>query len=192
MPRSPRFIAPYIVFSAPSGAGKTTIVKRLLEKYPELAVSISATTRPRRPGEQDGVDYIFMNEDAFKKAVAAGRFLEYEQVHGNYYGTLKSTVEELRRAGKTVVFDIDVKGALNIRAQYPESFLIFIKPPDLNVLIERLKGRKSETEATLRKRLQRIEFEYTFMDRFDRVIVNDELEHAVAEVEKVICPERES
>ena len=181
-----RFIAPYIVFSAPSGAGKTTIVRRLLEKYPALAVSISATTRPRRPGERDGVDYIFMDESEFKQAKENNQFLEYEQVHGNYYGTLKSTVNDLRTRGKTVVFDIDVKGALSIRSHYPDSFLIFIKPPDIEVLIERLKGRKSETEESIRKRLKRIEFEYTFMGHFDYVVINDDLERAVADIERKI------
>ncbi len=191
MTETVEFKAPYIIFSAPSGAGKTTIVKRLMARYPQLAVSVSATTRPMRPGEQDGQDYIFLDKAAFEQAIKRGEFLEYEQVHGNYYGTLKKSVQQLRDQGYTVVFDIDVKGALSIKKTYGESMLIFIKPPSTEVLVDRLKGRKSEDEATLKKRLQRIEFEYSFMDRFDHVVINDDIEETVATVEKLIIKKNE-
>ncbi len=186
MDKHVEFKAPYIIFSAPSGAGKTTIVKKLLEKYPNLAVSISATTRPMRPGEKNGTDYIFMDKAAFEQGIGNGAFLEYEQVHGNYYGTLAKSVSDLRKKGYTVVFDIDVKGALAIKKVFDDSLLIFIKPPSTEVLIERLKGRKSESEATLKKRLERIEFEYSFMDRFDHVVVNDHIDDTLAVVENII------
>ncbi len=191
MTEKTEFIAPYIIFSAPSGAGKTTIVKRLLARYPQLAVSISATTRPIRPGEQDGQDYIFMDKESFEQAISRGEFLEYEQVHGNYYGTLKKSVQNLREQGYTVVFDIDVKGALSIKKTFNESMLIFIKPPSTEVLIDRLKGRKSEDEATLKKRLQRLEFEYSFMDRFDHVVINDDIEETISTVEGLIIKKNE-
>ncbi len=183
------FKSPYIAFSAPSGAGKTTIVKHLAEHYPQTVISVSATTRAKRPFETDGVDYIFLSEEAFKKAIAQGRFLEYEQVHGNYYGTLLDTVETFRRQNRTVLFDIDVNGALAIKRRFPETILIFIKPPSTEELVRRLKARKSETEASIRKRLERLEFEYARAEEFDYVVINDDLQKAIAEVEALILKE---
>ena len=146
----------YIVFSAPSGAGKTTIVKVLLEQIPDLALSISATTRNMRPGEMNAKDYFFLSKDEFEQAIREGKFLEHEVVHDNYYGTLKAKVDGLVKQGKSVVFDIDVKGARAIKDAYPEAVLIFIKPPSREVLEQRLKDRQSEDEKSIKKRLERL------------------------------------
>ena len=176
----------YIVFSAPSGAGKTTIVKVLLEQIPDLALSISATTRNMRPGEMNAKDYFFLSKDEFEQAIREGKFLEHEVVHDNYYGTLKAKVDGLVKQGKSVVFDIDVKGARAIKDAYPEAVLIFIKPPSKEVLEQRLKDRQSEDEKSIKKRLERLEFEYEQASFFDYNIVNDNLEHAIEEVKKLI------
>ncbi len=184
------FKSPYIAFSAPSGAGKTTIVKQLAQRYAQTVISVSATTRPKRPFETDGVDYIFLSEEAFKEDIARGKFLEYEKVHGNYYGTLLETIEKFRKQGKVVLFDIDVNGALAVKRHYPEAILIFIKPPSTEELIRRLKGRKSETEASIQKRLERLEFEYARAGEFDYSIVNDDLAAAIAEVERLILKDK--
>jgi len=182
-----KFKSPYIAFSAPSGAGKTTIVKNLAEKYPhELVISVSATTRARRPQEKEGVDYYFLSKQEFEEAIAQGKFLEYEEVHGNYYGTLIETVETHRKQGKTVLFDIDVKGAMSVRRYYPQALLIFIKPPSDEELVRRLKDRRSEDEATIQRRLQRLKFEYEQAERFDHIVINDQLEETIAEVERLI------
>lgn len=181
-----KFKSQHIVFSAPSGAGKTTIVKILKKRYEQLSISISATTRPKRPFEQDGKDYYFLSEDSFKKAINEGRFLEHEEVHGNYYGTLKETVDADVEKGKTVLFDIDVKGARSIQENYDDALLFFIKPPDKDVLRQRLKSRKSETPASINKRLERLDFEYEHAQFFDFEIINDDLETAVNEIEKLI------
>jgi len=183
------FISDYIVFSAPSGGGKTTIARTLEQKYDRLIISVSATTRPRRPNEQDGVDYYFLSSREFEEAIRQGRFLEYEQVHGYYYGTLKEKVDEAVRAGKTVLFDIDVNGALSIKKHYPQALLIFIKPPSKEVLIERLKKRRSENEETIRKRLKRMEYEYALAGRFDHIVINDDLQRAINEIERLIIAE---
>ena len=176
----------YYAFSAPSGTGKTTIIKRLLEKYENLAVSVSATTRARRKGEVDGVDYYFLDKEQFEQYIRDDKFLEYETVHSDYYGTLKHTVQQLLDAGKTVLFDIDVNGALSIKKIHPQTVLIFIKPPSIEILIDRLRKRKSETEETLKKRLQRIDYEYGKAELFDYIVINDELEKTIGEVEAII------
>jgi len=136
-----KYISPYIVFSAPSGAGKTTIIKSLLEKHPKLTLSISATTRTKRPGETDGKDYYYLTMSEFEDAKNNNRFLEYEEVHGNYYGTLKDKIDEIVNSHKPVVFDIDVKGAASVKNTYPNAQLIFIKPPTKKILKERLRDR---------------------------------------------------
>lgn len=181
-----QFKSPYIVFSAPSGGGKTTIVKMLKEKYPETVISVSATTRPKRPGEVDGVDYYFLSQEEFEQKIKEGKFLEYEQVHGNYYGTLKEVVDEHVRNNRVVLFDIDVNGALSVKKHYPNAILIFIKPPSEEVLVERLKKRRTETEETIRRRLQRLPYEYEQAKKFDYIIVNDDLQTTLKEVEKCI------
>lgn len=176
----------YFAFSAPSGAGKTTIIKKLLNKHDNIAVSISATTRPIRKGEIDGVDYYFTTQDDFKRYISERKFLEFEPVHNDYYGTLIEKVESLVKAGKTVLFDIDVNGALKIKKNYPETVLVFIKPPSREALIERLRGRKSETEDTLKKRMERLDYEYSKAELFDYIIINDNLDDAVNEIESII------
>ena len=177
-----------IIVAAPSGAGKTTIVHHLLRKFPELAFSVSATNRARRNHETDGVDYYFLSTDDFKRRVTEGAFLEYEEVYDDqYYGTLKSEIERLWDLGKCVIFDVDVKGATSIKKVYPdESLTIFIKPPSKEILFERLKNRKTETTESLKKRIARVTEELKYEDRFDKVVLNDDLEHAFLEAEKVV------
>ena len=181
-----KFRSKYIVFAAPSGTGKTTIVKELMNNHPELALSISATTRDRRFNETDKVDYFFLSDDEFKKAIDRDEFLEYEKVHDNFYGTLIKTVEEQINSGKTVIFDVDVKGALSIKNKFKSALLIFIKPPDRETLIERLKNRKSENEQSILKRLARIDFELDQAKHFDFVVINDDLHKTLQEIEKII------
>lgn len=180
-----RFKSSFIVFSAPSGAGKTTIVKRLAQKYNQLAISISATTRKKRENEVDGREYYFLDKDRFLKAIQEGKFIEYEEVHSDYYGTLRETVDQLLSQGKCILFDIDVNGAKSIKKYYPEAILIFIKPPSKEELIERLKNRK-ESEQSINHRLQRLAYEYDEAQHFDHIVVNDDLEKAIARVEHII------
>lgn len=176
----------YIVFSAPSGAGKTTIVKALLEEISNLALSISATTRSKRPDEVDGKDYYFLSKEGFEKAINENQFLEHEEVHDNYYGTLREKVDELVEAGKSVVFDIDVKGAKAVKENYPEAILIFILPPSKEVLEQRLINRKSENQQTIKRRLERLDYEYEQAAYFDFKVINDSLDQAIAEVKNII------
>lgn len=177
-----------VIFSAPSGAGKTTIVRRVLPMLPQLAFSVSATSRQMRPGEQDGKDYYFLSADAFRSKVAAGEFLEYEEVYaGQFYGTLKSELSRIWAQEKDVVFDVDVKGGLRIKEQFPQqSLAIFIQPPSVEELQRRLEGRGTETAESLKKRLDRAEEELSFAPRFDLRIVNDEIERAVEEVRAAV------
>ena len=180
------FKSQLIVLSAPSGAGKTTIANLLVDRYPEMEISVSATTRSIRPREIAGIHYHFIDESRFKEYINQKKFLEFEQVHGDYYGTLKSDVENLLELGKIVVFDIDVKGALSIKQNYPQAILIFIKTPSLTELRNRLKNRKSESEEAIKKRLQRIDFEYAQADKFDHIVVNDDLKHVVDQIINLI------
>jgi len=180
------FKSQLVVLSAPSGAGKTTIANVLVSQYPEMAISVSATTRQKRPREEDGTHYHFMEDVRFKEYIDQNKFLEYEEVHGDFYGTLKSHVDKLLGMNKTVVFDIDVKGALSIKRNYPQAILIFIKTPSLAELKNRLKNRKSESEEAIQKRLQRIEYEYAQADKFDHIVINDKLEHAVDQIIQLI------
>ncbi len=170
-----------IVFTAPSGAGKTTIVRSLLNTFDNLAFSVSATTRAKRDGEVHGRDYYFIGVNEFKSLMQVNAFLEWEEVYENqFYGTLKSEVERLWKEGKCVIFDIDVKGALNIKKAYPaETLTVFVKPPSPEILFERLRNRKSESEESLQKRINRAAFELTFEKHFDIVLVNDVLEDAL-------------
>jgi len=176
-----------IVITAPSGAGKTTIVRHLLDNYDELDFSISATNRKKRKHEKDGVDYHFLTTREFKKRVKNEEFLEWEEVYDNqFYGTLKSEIERIWADGKHIIFDIEVKGATNIKKMYPEAMVVFIRPPSLQTLIDRLKKRKTETEASLRKRIARVKEELTYENNFDRVLVNDVLEVTLKEAELMI------
>ena len=177
-----------IIITAPSGAGKTTIVQRLLTKFDQLAFSISATTRERRLHEKDGVDYYFISHEEFKKRIRNNDFAEWEEVYENqFYGTLKSEIERIWAMDKNIIFDIEVKGAQNLKKMYEDQALaIFIKPPSLEVLVERLKSRKTENEKSLKKRIARAKKELEYENKFDRVVVNDDLESAVAEAEQLI------
>ena len=181
-----KFRSQLIVLSAPSGAGKTTIARLLTKRFTELVISISATTRPKRPQEKEGRDYHFLTVDQFEENIRQKNFLEYERVHGDLYGTLKNRVEELLAQSRVIVFDIDVKGALSIKKLYPQAILIFIKPPSLDELKKRLKARQSESESSISKRLQRIKFEYTQAEKFDHIVVNDDLDHTVNLIENLI------
>ncbi len=178
--------AKLVALSAPSGAGKTTICKELLERNPDFQLSISATTRKARDNEIHGRDYFFLSEDDFLKKVEAGEFLEYEQVHGNYYGTLKSTVDDMLRQGHIILFDIDVNGAINIKKQYPEALLIFIRPPSLEELKERLKNRKADDESEIKKRLERLPEEYAKAVLFDHEVVNEDLVCTIDQIERIV------
>lgn len=177
-----------IIFSAPSGAGKTTIVKRLLDAGLPLEFSISACSRAKRDGETDGKDYYFLTADEFRNRTENGDFLEWEEVYpGSYYGTLTAEVERIWSKGNHVIFDVDVVGGLNIKKAYPEKALtVFIQPPSIETLKERLTARSTETEANLQKRLSKADFELTFAPKFDVVIVNDKLETAVEEAKELI------
>lgn len=177
-----------LVITAPSGAGKTTIVHHLLDTFDKLAFSVSATTRSQRPNEQEGIDYYYINVQKFKELIAQDAFLEWEEVYENqFYGTLKSEVRRLWNEGMQVVFDIDVKGAVNVKKAFPaQTLTVFIKPPSPVVLLERLKKRKSESEESLRKRIAKASFELTFEDKFDKVIVNDKLEVALRQAEDLV------
>jgi len=174
-----------IVFTAPSGAGKTTIVRYLLNKYDFLGFSVSATNREMRDNEEDGKDYHFLSTEEFKAKIEAQDFIEWEEVYsGQYYGTLKSEVERLWALNKYIVFDIEVNGATSIKEKFGDkAHVVFVKPPSLEVLVERLKNRKTESEASLRKRIKRVKRELTFENSFDYVLVNDVLDTTLKEAE---------
>jgi guanylate kinase len=177
-----------IIFTAPSGAGKTTIVRHLLKIRKDTSFSISACTRTPRYGEVSGMDYYFLSPDEFKRKVDVGDFVEYEEVYENqYYGTLRSEIERLWESGKHVLFDIDVKGALAIKQKYGEQALsIFVKPPSFEILKDRLMNRKTEDEASLRKRINRVKEEMTYERHFDITLVNSDLEVALKNAEKIV------
>lgn len=181
-----QFKSSYIVFSAPSGTGKTTVVNLLLDKYSEMAVSVSATTRKQRNYEIHGKEYYFLSLDDFKNAISENRFLEYEEVHGDYYGTLKDKVDILINLGKTVLFDIDVNGAKSIKKNCPNAILFFLKPPNHEELIRRLKNRNSETEESIQRRLKRLDYEYKQAESFDFIIINKDLNQTIKEIEQII------
>lgn len=177
------------IFSAPSGSGKTTILKQIFERFPNLfGFSVSATNRSAREGEVDGRDYYFLSDNQMKEKIENGDFLEWEQVYeGRYYGTLKSELNRIWSEGKVVVFDVDVKGGINIKNMLnDEAFAIFIMPPSVEELRKRLEARNTETAESLQQRLARAEMEISMSDNFDTVILNDDLTLAVNEVEKCI------
>lgn len=178
-----------IILSAPSGSGKSTIIGKLMEKRElKLDFSISATSRKPRGEEQHGREYFFMTEEEFKDNVAKGNFVEWEEVYqGVCYGTLVSEVERITGSGHNLIMDVDVKGALNIKKRFgDEALTIFIMPPDRETLEKRLRKRATDSEETIIKRLHKSDFEMGFADKFDCVVINDDLNQAVIEVEKLI------
>lgn len=178
-----------LIFSAPSGSGKSTIVQWLMQHEDlRLAFSISCTSRPPRGTEQHGVEYFFLTPDEFKKRIENNEFLEYEEVYKDrFYGTLKSQVDLQLEAGQNVIFDVDVKGGCNIKKHYGEQALsIFIQPPSVGELRRRLEGRGTDTPEVIEDRLAKAEYEMTFAPRFDRVVVNDDLETAKAETLAIV------
>lgn len=178
-----------IILSAPSGTGKSTIIKELMKAEDlGLGFSISATSRSPRPGETDGREYYFITPDEFARRVDAGEFVEWEEVYaGTRYGTLRSEVERVTGSGLNLIMDIDVKGALNIKRQFgDEAISIFILPPSICELESRLRGRATESDDSLARRIQKAEYELGFADSFDRRVVNDDLDTAVAETAEII------
>ena len=179
-----------IIISAPSGTGKSTIISWLMKEHPELklAFSISCTSRAPRGTEQNGVEYFFLTPEEFRQRIDNGEFLEYEEVYeGRFYGTLKSQVERQLEAGQNVVFDVDVKGGVNIKKFYgDEALSLFIQPPSINELRRRLEGRGTDAPEVIDQRIARAEFELTFVDKFDKVVVNDILEYAEADALAII------
>ncbi|HOI33566.1 MAG: guanylate kinase [Bacteroidales bacterium] len=177
-----------LIFSAPSGSGKTTLVKYILEQIAGLTFSVSATSRQARSGEQDGKDYYFLSADEFRKKISEKAFLEYEEVYPDvFYGTLLDQIASKRAAGYHVVFDVDVVGGLNIKKHFGnEALSIFIKAPSIQILKERLTKRGTDNEESIKKRLEKAEWEMGFADRFDVVVVNDQLEKSQQELKKII------
>jgi guanylate kinase len=177
-----------IIFSAPSGAGKTTIVHHLLNKVPKLEFSVSACSRPIRKDETHGVDYYFISVDDFKKKIENEEFVEWEEVYkDNFYGTLKTEIERIWKKGHHIIFDMDVVGGLNLKKQFGDQALaIFVMPPSIQHLEERLKMRETETPESIARRIGKAEVELQTADQFDKIILNDSLEHAFAEAEKTV------
>lgn len=178
-----------IIFSAPSGAGKSTVVNHLLSKYPELEFSISATSRAPRGQERHGVEYYFFSADEFRELIAKEQFVEYEEVYaGSFYGTLKSEVERIWAKGNTIVFDIDVQGGVNLKRIFGEQALsIFIQAPSVDILRERLIGRQTDTMEAIERRVAKAASEMEFAaGKFDYTLINDDLQTALTEAENVV------
>lgn len=175
-----------IVISAPSGAGKTTIVKELLKSFPQLIFSISATTRPKRDNETDGVEYFFISESEFKKKIENNEFVEWEKFYDYYYGTYKSFISDNIKAGRPVLLELDVKGALTIKRLYPYAHLIYISPPSFEELVKRLRQRQTESESDFQKRIERAKMELTLKDQFDYIIENRELNTAIKDAKNLV------
>jgi guanylate kinase len=183
-------VSPFpVILSAPSGGGKTTIARMLLGKRPDLGYSVSCTTRTPRPGEMAGRDYYFMSRAEFIAKREQGAFAESAEVHGNLYGTLRAEVERVMSGGRHVVMDIDVQGAVQFVRAFPLSVTIFILPPSAEVLLERLRGRKTESPVQLAARLQSALQELQQVDEYEYVVVNDDLDRAVSSVESIIDAE---
>lgn len=178
------------VISAPSGAGKTTLCWKLCDSLPGIRHSISYTTRRPRPGETNDVHYTFVDEDEFRSMITEGEFVEWAEVHGNFYGTSKKRIEDMTNAGSDVILDIDVQGARQIREHFPDSVLIFVLPPSMEVLKERLAGRKSDPEDVIKTRLKNAMGEIMEYKNYDYVIVNDSLDNALKEISSIVIAER--
>jgi guanylate kinase len=175
-----------IAVSAPSGGGKTTIVKKILKIYPQLVFSVSATTRPKRETEKDGVEYHFITEQQFKEKIKKNEFIEWEKFYDYYYGTFKSVIDENIPEGKSVLFEVDVKGALSLKKIYPESHLIYLMPPSFDELVKRLRERNTESETDFIKRVERAKMELSVKDKFDYLVVNKDLNTAIEETSELI------
>lgn len=178
-----------IIISAPSGCGKSTIIKALLSRGEiDMQFSVSATNRPPREGEEHGVSYYFLTDDEFRSAISADEFVEYEEVYpGRYYGTLKREITRITDAGHNVVLDIDVKGGVNVKRMYgDEAVSVFIKPPSVEALRQRLEGRGTEDADAIAQRVARAEFEISFAPQFDHIVVNDNLEEAISQVSDIL------
>lgn len=177
-----------LIITAPSGAGKTSITKHLMQRFPQLAFSVSAATRKARGNEKNGVDYHFISEEDFKQKIQHNEFVEWEMVYeGKYYGTLKEELQRIWDLNKIPVLDIDVKGAIHVQQQYPQSSLsLFIEPPSVAELKKRLESRGTETEESLAARVNKASYELSFKEHFNKIIVNDDLEKACIEAELIL------
>ncbi len=178
------------VVSGPSGAGKHTVLHPILERDPDIEYSVSATTRPPRPGETDGVDYHFLDDADFRRRVDAGEFAEWAAVHGHLYGTLHAELDRKVASGKDVVLEIDVQGMRSVKRLRPDAVTLFIMPPSLDALAQRLRGRRTNDEADIALRVANAKGEMAAANEFDYVVVNDKVEKAVAELESIIQEER--
>jgi len=179
-----------VVVSAPSGGGKTSICRAILKRQKRAVLSISATTRPRGPGEREGVDYFFVPEETFRRKIERGEFAEWAEVHGHLYGTLSSTIRDaIIQKGRILVLDIDVEGARQIRAAFPDCVRIFVMPPSLRVLEERLRARGRDTDEDIESRLRRVSREMAEIVHYDYVVVNDVFDRAVEQVDAIFTAE---
>jgi len=175
-----------IVVSGFSGAGKGTIMKRLLSDYDNYALSVSMTTRNPREGEVDGKDYFFVTTEEFENTIAKNGLVEYARYCGNYYGTPRSFVEEQLKQGKNVILEIEVQGAMQIKEKYPEALLVYIVPPSVDVLLDRLRKRGTESEEVIQKRISQAKTESTYMDKYEYLVINDDLDTAVRQTHEIV------
>lgn len=179
-----------VVVSGFSGAGKGTVVKKIMEQYNDYALSISATTRNPRDGETDGREYFFKSVEDFEKMIAQDELIEYARYVNNYYGTPRAYVEEMLNAGKNVILEIEIQGALKVKEKFPETLLLFITPPSAKILKERLVGRGTETMDVIESRMERAAEEAEGMSKYDYLVINDELDVCVREIHEIICSEK--
>ena len=175
-----------LAISAPSGTGKTTILKKILKDFPELVFSVSATTRKKRENEKDGIDYFFITENEFKRKIINNEFVEWEKFYDYYYGTYKSFIDDNINQGKSIVAEVDVKGALSLKKIYSEAVLIFIYPPSFDELEKRLKKRNTENDSDFKKRIERAKMELRLKEKFDYFVENKDLEKAISETKRLI------
>ncbi len=181
-----------IVLSSPSGGGKSTVCRALLEADPQLEYSVSVTSRPPRPGEVNGRDYWFVSEDEFVRLIEANAFYEWARVHDNYYGTRRDVVEEKLSRGRSVVMDLDVVGGLTIKKLCPQAVLIYVLPPSLKILEERLRARGTDPEPVIQKRLQNARHEINFAEKYDYIVINSDLGQTIALIRQIIETQRHS